>query len=955
MSSEILNPIRRAVRLALRPANPMSALDAHVAVLERDTQGVATMATTAMAAEPRGPQADRLAQIADPRQRFAEAMQANGVTEADLPQLEHSAERRFVIRFLIAVTCVAYAILAPSFGLIGHTALPALDHSLPWIFAVPMLLRAARSSFDLHVIRSRSLSINEWLRSPAAWLGARAIAIPLALIVAAALAPHAVAQTTIASSTPGSAVAQTIQQWTSWTTQATHANDLSLQWLQRMFSGAAFAWGGTSSDTDALEPLFMLVNSILLAFGSFSLAWFTVIGLVHTAHSGKVLGDRWHTFFAPLRVCLGATMLAPVKGYCGAQLIALIMIIGSYGVTNDLWALYVQTMLSPTSAATLVPPQLDLANNLASEVLQAETCAQVATLYDSQMSKVSNGTSSWIIGLFKSGASPTNPGGKAYALPPTSGTPSGSGTVWDYGPLCGSLTLDSFVTSASAIANTAETAANVNDPASSQEEIAAYAAFDQARTSAMTSFVTSVRASGLPQALADAVSPGAPAAPPSNAGSLLSGVLTAAAAYQSTMTTDVKMMAAALDTSGRANFAATAQKLGWASAGALNFTLTRLSAAAVDQAAGAMPAVQSVQMDLLTRDSRARMNSALQGLALLIRDSNETAYTTRGDVQVREDFQSWNPLALLLKVPGDMIARGVTNLASLDPVNPMGDIVGLGNTTLVAGETLFVTYVGLRVAAATGEEGAKAIPIAGPLVSAVPAGALEGLKAVSTFVDAVVGSLLVFGAINAYVLPLIPYIMWFFAVLASATLAAELVVVAPIAAFFHLRYDGQELIDGPQKAIYTIIFHAVTRPPLLLFGLILSNILFAVMAGYLNQTFALAMLSSQGNDIIGIVGIMTMLAILLYMHYQLAVRCMSLVHQIPSMAAHIMGAPDLERGEHGETHNVFAAVGSFVRNTGTSFAARSMTRGPSNEKGGQQAPTGGDEGGTKRPTEQPEP
>ena len=79
---------------------------------------------------------------------------------------------------------------------------------------------------------------------------------------------------------------------------------------------------------------------------------------------------------------------------------------------------------------------------------------------------------------------------------------------------------------------------------------------------------------------------------------------------------------------------------------------------------------------------------------------------------------------------------------------------------------------------------------------------------------------------------------------------------------------------------------------------------------------------------IGIVGILTMLLIAMYLHYQLAIRCLRLITEVPRMVSQILGVQDGDRGENDMHSNVFAAVGRFTNNAGQGFAARAMAPRP---------------------------
>ena len=185
-----------------------------------------------------------------------------------------------------------------------------------------------------------------------------------------------------------------------------------------------------------------------------------------------------------------------------------------------------------------------------------------------------------------------------------------------------------------------------------------------------------------------------------------------------------------------------------------------------------------------------------------------------------------------------------------------------------------------------------------------------------------------FGAVHAFILPVVPYLLWLYAIMACVTLAAEILVAAPLAALLHVRADGQDFVNAEQKTIYTILFNALLRPSLLLFGLVLANTAFAVMAVYLNKTLSMALLSSQGDSIVGPIGLISFLILTFYLHYQLAVRSMSLVHQVPSMVSELLGARDQSRGEENDSTKVMGAVVNMTRTAGNQAVVGAFTPKP---------------------------
>ena len=927
--SWLIGRVRKAARIAIIPANPMSSVSKMLHYVEEDTLRVASIFKDASRSATHSDL--DLAAIADPHDRFMRAISQQGVGEADIPNIERTAKLRFQIYFLATVLALGYAILAPAFGLLGHSLVPLLNRGLPWIFLPPFIAQTVRASYVLYQVRRRAMvPLRDWLADPAAWLGGGEglSALLLLLTVGAGFGAIIPSDVLAGTTAPASNAAGAISQVTSQLATMTHSNDLSLNWLMQLFPGAAAAWGGTASGTDVWVPLFSTFNGIICYVGAMMLCWHSIAGIANTAHSGKVLGEVWNTMWAPIRVVGGFALTVPVNGYCMAQLLVIMVISWGYALANLEWNAYVATMIGP-SASTLVAPSTDSTSNMVTQVLRAETCAQTLTMYQNEFQAASSTASAVVNALTFNLFASSRP---AYQLPPTGGTPTGDGigTVWDYGQVCGmfKITAGSYGSTTANLSGATNTVNSTNQDSftNMQAEQAAYTAFDQARVTQFGTFVAAIRGTGLPNDIAASTSVGPNSADNSAAAAgKMATISTAAQTFNTSIASAAATMSNTLDVSGRASFQQTATDLGWASAGALNFTLARLSAEVTDHVQGSYPAASDIQLDKVDDASevKGRLNTALKALGALSSATQESAVLSRGDVQVREDYASWNPLSILFKPLGDRIAKGMTTELALDPVHPMSDIMALGNGMMVAGETLFVSYVGMRAAAGTAEKALENGVSQAP--AAIPEGALQALIAVGSYVQMVSATLMIMGAMEAYVLPLVSYIMWLFAVMACIGYVIELVMAAPIAAFQHIRMDGRELIDQHQRTIYLMMFNGALRPTFLLFGLIASNIVFSVMAGFVNKTFAAAMLSSQGNNIIGVIGQVTMVGVLLYVHYQLAVRSMSLVHQIPAMVSEILGARDASRGEEQHGSNVVGAIVNTAHSGGRGFVAAAMT------------------------------
>jgi hypothetical protein len=99
-----------------------------------------------------------------------------------------------------------------------------------------------------------------------------------------------------------------------------------------------------------------------------------------------------------------------------------------------------------------------------------------------------------------------------------------------------------------------------------------------------------------------------------------------------------------------------------------------------------------------------------------------------------------------------------------------------------------------------------------------------------------------------------------------------------------------------------------------------------------------AVTTTNGDGIIGLVGWITMTIMVFYLHYQLVVRSMSLITAVPSAVSELIGARDQERGDVQEGNRVFAAVAN-VTQRGTQTALTSSIAGAAKNKESEQAAT----------------
>ncbi|MBB5693581.1 hypothetical protein [Muricoccus pecuniae] len=64
-----------------------------------------------------------------------------------------------------------------------------------------------------------------------------------------------------------------------------------------------------------------------------------------------------------------------------------------------------------------------------------------------------------------------------------------------------------------------------------------------------------------------------------------------------------------------------------------------------------------------------------------------------------------------------------------------------------------------------------------------------------------------------------------------------------------------------------------------------------------------------------------MLGILVYLHYQIAIRSFALIHEVRKMVSNILHVEDGQRGEADNDRHVYAAIGNFTTSAGAKLGA----------------------------------
>ncbi len=188
-----------------------------------------------------------------------------------------------------------------------------------------------------------------------------------------------------------------------------------------------------------------------------------------------------------------------------------------------------------------------------------------------------------------------------------------------------------------------------------------------------------------------------------------------------------------------------------------------------------------------------------------------------------------------------MGTRGLFDMCKNTDIHPLAQLTSLGKGLVEH------SIRGFALAAGTGIGG-------GILGIFEQVGFKQVLQSASSFFVSFAGLGLLLGFILYYVIPFMPFIYFFFAVMTWVKSIFEAMVGMPLWALAHLHIDGEGMPGEAATAGYFHILEIFLRPVLILIGLLGGIAIFAAMVKVMNQVFYLVLSNLAGHYVSGDTG-----------------------------------------------------------------------------------------------------
>ncbi len=204
---------------------------------------------------------------------------------------------------------------------------------------------------------------------------------------------------------------------------------------------------------------------------------------------------------------------------------------------------------------------------------------------------------------------------------------------------------------------------------------------------------------------------------------------------------------------------------------------------------------------------------------------------------------------------------------------------------------------------------------AAALISIASTGAAIGIMGIAA-------TIITFGMINAYYLPIVPMLMYYGGVIGWFVIYLEILIAAPIWALMHLLADGEGMVGSAQTGYKKIVI-LFLRPLLLSLSFVLVMLSMEALIRGWNMAFSAAFsanLTMTGWT--GLVNLIPMFFVYTVTMIPIMHKCMSLIPAIPEGISNIIDGHDAGHGSSassqigGQSHGMAQAGAAFAGNFG---------------------------------------
>ena len=160
----------------------------------------------------------------------------------------------------------------------------------------------------------------------------------------------------------------------------------------------------------------------------------------------------------------------------------------------------------------------------------------------------------------------------------------------------------------------------------------------------------------------------------------------------------------------------------------------------------------------------------------------------------------------------------------------------------------------------------------------------------ATPIFALLMGILLPGLTLAFVLPMIPWIMWMAGVTGWIILVCEAVIAVPLWMLAHMTMSGDGL-HGQANEGYSLLFNVLFRPTLMILGLFLAYFIFGASSWLIRVSFGIAagFVLQNGWLVTNLLGVIVLLSMFVLVHIVAAIQSFKMITLIPNHLPRLIG------------------------------------------------------------------
>jgi len=625
--------------------------------------------------------------------------------------------------------------------------------------------------------------------------------------------------------------------------------------------GPMQGWLGTDNNLSPLSEMFEVYNVIVLAAGVFFFLYSATSAIVQTAHEGEFLGKRYHTVWWPIRTLIGVGGVAPIfKGFSAAQAVVGIATVFGIGAANLVWGAGASAFTTYIGNP-IASPTVAMQDPAVQGVLNAQACMEG---YNREAAIIEEGGGIVMPRLKPSISVVTGSWDQHNGVSLVYGGDSGSGFAPD---VCGGVRISAFDVSHSREAR-ATGAPGIwtslgSEPPYTEDEL----------RNAYKNALTVLNDELLPitnQVLDRGYEEGQNYPDPSKIADAQNNFM--------------KTIAAGLKdpiTKGNSDFSQFMQGEGksWFLAGAIYPKLAAINRQVMD-AANVQPVVIAPEA---TPDSNRGIEARGMSVGLGLMEGFLNSCGRAHDTSIRREGESslnGNNGGTVQELISKSISAKLALMAIQELVDGQGrqgkeysgdlftTLPNVGYKLLSFGSTAWVVSAGL---------GAFAPNATGTLFTALVLTILLPLMAC--------------GAILAFYIPVLPFVVWYTGILSWIIIVGEAVVAAPLWAITHMDTKGEGMGERTTHG-YLFLINLLFRPLLMVIGLVFGGIMVLFMGTMLKGGIGV-LLGLGGAGVDGVPSLFMIIAMIILftiMASMTVTTAFSLVQIVPNQVLTWVGS-----------------------------------------------------------------